>query len=429
LSEVVTLAPLAAVSTDTTLETSDFDRGELYLERLLARIPVPPQAKVREFLDDLRFQKGLSAHARRNYLRAILSVEEAVRKPYEKLTKDDINAWLEAIIQKYAPRHVRKLKISFKRFVRWLHNGDDREMPDPECIRGLRVGRDPICQVKDIISFDELKAMLGKAENLEHRSLLFVLYECGGRAAEVCGSKICDVEFDKYGAIIRVTEKRVRGRASRKRPIRLVLSVPDLRQWLSHHPKKDDRNALIWSVTSTRLWYLVKKYAKRAGINKNISPHSFRHSRATHLASVLTEAQLRIMFGWSKNSGMPAVYVHLSQRDVDPTLLKHYGIKLDEGTQENEILMYRKCPRCDFENSALVNFCARCAAPLDSKVVMDLDERSRRTDELTSRVIEELVRRAPGLLKQILEETKLGEQIAEAGKGEVTDDGRISNSG
>jgi site-specific recombinase XerD len=425
---VITLAPLAAVSTDATLETSDFDKKEIYLDRLFARISAPQQAKVREFLDDLRFQKGLSTHARRNYLRAILSLEEVVQKPYENLTKEDISLWLEAIIKKYAPRHVRKLKVSLKRFVRWQCNGDDREKPDPACIRGLRVGRDSICQPKDILSFDELRAMLGKAENLEHRSLLFVLYDCGGRAAEVCGLKIGDAEFDRYGAIIRVKEKRVRGRASRKRPIRLVLSVPDLRQWLSHHPKKDDRDALIWSVTSTRLWYLVKKYAKLAGINKNIGPHSFRHSRATHLASVLTEAQLRIMFGWSKNSEMPAVYVHLSQRDVDPTLLKHYGIKLDEGTQENEILMCRKCPRCDFENSALVNFCTRCAAPLDPKVVMDLDARSRRTDELTARVVEELVRRAPGLLKQILEETELGEQIAEAGKGEVIDDGSISHS-
>lgn len=415
------VAPLTAVSTD--------DKKEIYLERLLTRIPEPRQAKVREFLDDLRFQKGLSTSARRNYLRAILSLEAVQQKPYDNLTKADISSWVDAIVRKYAPRHVRKLKISTKRFIRWIHNGDDREKPDPECIRGLRVGRDSVCQPKDILSFDELRAMLGKAENLEHRSLLFVLYECGGRAAEVCGLKIGDVDFDTYGAVIQVVEKRVRGRASRKRSIRLILSVPDLKQWLSNHPKKDDREALVWSVTSTRLWYLVKKYARLAGINKNIGPHSFRHSRATHLASVLTEAQLRIMFGWSKTSEMPAVYVHLSQRDVDPTLLKHYGIQLDEGTHETE-LMRRKCPRCDLENSALSKFCARCAAPLDPKTIMDLDARTRRADKLTARVIDELVRRAPGLLRQILEETKLGEQIDEAGKGEATDDegGSISHS-
>jgi site-specific recombinase XerD len=68
------------------------------------------------------------------------------------------------------------------------------------------------------------------------------------------------------------------------------------------------------------------KLAKMAKIGKNVYPHLFRHSRATHLADKLTEAQMKIYFGWSGRSDVPSVYVHLSGRDVEEAILKLHGV-------------------------------------------------------------------------------------------------------
>jgi site-specific recombinase XerD len=65
---------------------------------------------------------------------------------------------------------------------------------------------------------------------------------------------------------------------------------------------------------------------KKAGLNKRVYTHLLRHTRATELASILTEAQMKELLGWTQSSDMPSVYVHLSGRDVDSAFLKAHGI-------------------------------------------------------------------------------------------------------
>ena len=89
------------------------------------------------------------------------------------------------------------------------------------------------------------------------------------------------------------------------------------------------------------------------------------HSRVTHLATVLKEPEMREFFGWTKDSDMPSIYVHLSGRDVDDTLLDHYGLKRAEREPTDGPLAKRQCRWCEFENPASAKFCDRCARPLD----------------------------------------------------------------
>lgn len=144
-----------------------------------------------------------------------------------------------------------------------------------------------------------------------------------------------DIEFDEFGAKVHVDGK------TGERIIRLVESVPDLKLWLSMHPKKDDPNAYVWhSQKGGRLgnggWkWQLKKYAERAGIKKNIFPHLLRHSRATHLAGAgFNQPQLCEIFGWSKNSKMPSIYIHLSGRDTDTAIKELYGINVEDADNQ-----------------------------------------------------------------------------------------------
>ncbi|PTD93804.1 integrase, partial [archaeon SCG-AAA382B04] len=181
----------------------------------------------------------------------------------------------------------------------------------------------------------EIKQLAEVTEKQRNRAMIWVGYESGARPGELLTLKIRNVEFDKYGAQIMVDGK------TGERRIRLVESVPDLKNWLSMHLEKDDTDSWLWtSRKGGRLtydgWYsVVKKVGRISEVKKKIYPHLLRHSRATHLAGEgLNESQLREIFGWKKGSTMPSVYVHLSGRDTDEAILDMYGI--DVGRAEDQ---------------------------------------------------------------------------------------------
>jgi len=115
-----------------------------------------------------------------------------------------------------------------------------------------------------------------------------------------------------------------------------VWSVDYLKDWIKEHPGMNDPEAPIWYKFTKKdklepmqygtIRMRLNKLAKKAGINKHIHPHLFRHSRATYMANHLTEAQMNMYFGWVQGSNMPSIYVHLSGRDIDDAVLKANGV-------------------------------------------------------------------------------------------------------
>jgi len=129
----------------------------------------------------------------------------------------------------------------------------------------------------------------------------------------------------------------------------------------------------------------LRNLARAAKIRKRIYPHLFRHSRATHLATHLTEAQMKQHFGWVQASDMASVYVHLSGRDVDSALLKLHGITVNgEEKQEFTVLL---CPRCKSKNSPSSKFCNACGLCLDARTAMEIDETREKVDRLMNELI------------------------------------------
>ena len=87
--------------------------------------------------------------------------------------------------------------------------------------------------------------------------------------------------------------------------------------------------------------------AKEQRYGKRVNPHSFRHARASNLANVLTEAQMKEYLGWVGDSRMASTYVHLSGRDIDNAPLKLNGIKTEkEVNSEEHTLRIKTCSRC-----------------------------------------------------------------------------------
>jgi len=119
---------------------------------------------------------------------------------------------------------------------------------------------------------------------------------------------------------------------------------------------------------------ILKATMERAGIDKPSNPHHYRHSRASHLATELKEAQLCEWFGWVQGSDVPARYVHLSSRDIDNAYDQMHGLyEPDEDEQQPDVV---ECLRCQELNDPNAAFCMRCGFALDQETAAELEEQA-----------------------------------------------------
>jgi integrase/ribosomal protein L40E len=398
------------------------------MREVVSSLSVARRAKVQEFLEYLVL-KGAKPATVECYLEAIRTLG-ADGKPYEELTREDLVEWMRRLPQmrrdgknggRYHPNTVEKLKRLGKSFLLWVHTSGDRSRGVPEVLRAVRYRQPRMDLRKDILSEEEIRKLVDAAERQRDRALIFVGYESGCRAGELLGLRLRDVKLDRYGAVL-----LVKGKTGTRR-VRLVQSVPDLQLWLNMHPLKGNPDAPLWisrqggsrPITKTRFCEILEVCAKRAGLVKHVHPHLLRHSRATHLASVLTEAQMREFFGWTKRSQVPAVYVHLSGRDVDGTLLKHYGIEVEEA-KRSEALEPVDCPRCQARSPPGAKFCLRCGMALSQEAIAVHKEPSEVADELIGLLIRELIKSEPERLERILQSPEVKQRLSELESGEST---------
>lgn len=271
---------------------------------------------------------------------------------------------------------IHTISIRITAFLKWLQHGKE-----PKFLEGLKPKK--IHKTKsfsDIPTEDEVKKMIEVMDNPRDKAIVSVLYESGCRISEFLNMKVRDLETTDYGFKLTVDGK------TGKRPIFLINSASYLRIWLNHHPLKNDDNAYLWIdifrdrqseygrlLTHTAIWRILIKAQRRANMTKHIHPHILRHSRLTELAKKLPESMLRQFAGWSRDSKMASVYVHLNGKDVEDALLsKVYGKKPVE-EQISETLKPLICNRCNTENPTEAKYCYKCYNPLDEKLRYDLE--------------------------------------------------------
>lgn len=248
----------------------------------------------------------------------------------------------------------RDYKLILRMFLLWLGKDADWIKVTPP--------RSDV-QPEEMLTPEEIAAMVDASNTLRDKALIACLYEGGFRVAELGTAQLKDVSFDDAGAVV-----IVRGKTGIRR-VRLISSVPHLSAWLAAHPRRDDRKAPLWLDTQhggilqyDALRMQLQKIAKRAGIQKKVNPHNFRHSRASFLASRLTESQLEQYLGWQHGSTMPRTYVHMSGRDIDQSLREMHGLPTEAKKDGPTV---RLCPICKSINQVKAVVCQNCKRPLD----------------------------------------------------------------
>ena len=366
-------------------------REELALNSLKkSKIPKRNKQLILEFRQDCIIN-GLSLARIAKYLYRLKKVSELLNhKDFDKVNIDDIKqAVMKIETSDYAELTKVDTKVIIKRFYAWVRKCEYRVYP-PE-VRWIRGHHKTHTKIpEELLSEEEVKTLINVATNFRDKALVSILYESGCRIAEILGLKFKNITFDDYGATIIVDGK------TGVRRIRIITSVGYLVKWMNNYPFRKSPESPVWTIFSkpksmeyglTRR--ILRNLVKKSKIEKRVHPHLFRHSRATHLANHLKEAQMKEYFGWTQSSRMASTYIHLSGRDIDKAILKANGIKLKEEDKPKSGFKNKECPRCNENNLPTNTFCFRCAMPLDSKVLQERISNKNNLHSMMDKLLED----------------------------------------
>ena len=328
--------------------------------------------------------EGLSAVRVEKYVETLKKIAEMLGKDFDAATKDDIEDLVLKIERSaYSPWTKHDYKVVLKRFYKWLKGGGEEYPEEVKWIKTTLKAKDGLLP-EDLLTEEEVMKLVEACSNPRDKAFILTLYESGARIGEVGSMRIRDVSFEESYARL-----MLKGKTGSRRVI-VVVATPYLQSWIQNHPLKNDPDAPLWvnlgtvnrfkAMSYPALIKILKVAAERAGLSKKVHPHKLRHSRATFLASKLTEAQMNQVFGWKQGSEMPSIYVHLSGRDLDDAILGVYGLKKVE--EKEPKLKPKICPRCNASNAFDARFCMRCGLALDIKAAQELEEARSKTDKV-----------------------------------------------
>lgn len=309
-------------------------------------------------------------------------------KPSNELTRQDIRDYIIYRHNNNKQRTVNNDIIALRKFFDWLKPGndffDDIKVKQPK----------NYLPVEQLITPDDVKKLISVCKSQRDRAIIMLLWDSGCRLNEVLSRNVNHIQTDEHGATMIVDGK------TGMRKVRLIDSLPDVRLWLNQHPIKNKNDAPLF-VTERRYNHkeskvmeecrvdqrtvqnMLKTAGKLASLDKNVHPHALRHGRLTlFVKQGFFESELRILAGWEKESGMPAVYVHLAGGDVDRKLLAKNGLITDDGELLFRTLKPGKCPRCSADNPVDSKYCAICGLILDKNVAKQVDEKTKLIPEI-----------------------------------------------
>ncbi|MBS3074863.1 tyrosine-type recombinase/integrase [Candidatus Pacearchaeota archaeon] len=345
------------------------------LERTLERVNkldlYPEDKELIYRFKDLCICQNISYGKLDAYLFYTIKLTNFLQKPIKEANKEDImNVIAKLNETNYSEQTKKCFKVLLKKLYKYIRGIEGKgEYPEEVKWMSTTISRNHQKLPDELINENEIESIIRAAQNTRDKALISILAESGCRVSEIGLMKIKNVSFEEYGTRIAVSGKT----GSRK--ILVINSTPYLQEWINQHPLNNNSDSFLWYnplnskyLSYTRITSILKTAAKRAGIKKRIHPHLLRHSRATKMATVMSEASMKQYFGWTQGSSMAGVYVHLSGKDTDDAILKANGIEI---TKKEMIITKMKpiiCNRCKTSNEATNRFCKICGLPLTKEI-------------------------------------------------------------
>jgi integrase/recombinase XerD len=284
---------------------------------------------LKHFQSYLRIERGLSKNTIDNYtfdierLMAYLEQHQLVVSPI-KITEEQLQQFIYALAKEVNPRSQSRIISGLKSFFSYLIFEDYRTDNPMELIEAPRIGR----KLPDTLAVDEIDALiqaidLSKPEGERNRAMLEMLYGCGLRVSELVELKLSDLFFDEE--FIKVTGK---GNKQRFVPIGSLTQkyIQFYQQKRTHLPiQKGHEDTLFLNrrgrkLTRAMVFTIIKDLAQAIQLNKTISPHTLRHSFATHLLENGADLRsIQLMLG-HESITTTEIYVHIDRTYLSKVL-------------------------------------------------------------------------------------------------------------
>ncbi len=287
---------------------------------------------INDFIDCLRFERRLSKNTIVSYQRDLekyrFFLNSSKIKEILNVSNDQILYFLEFLYKTQSSSSVSRVLATLRTFYKYL-------------VRDGKIQKNPFSSIKnpkmpkkilEVLNEQEVKKFLESIPSstyleLRDKAMFELLYACGMRVSEIVDLKLADIDFDE--GLIRFIGK---GNKERITPIGdsakdyLGKYIRAARYNLERERKSENvfLNKNGQKLTRQGFWKILKKYAGKANVSKNLYPHLFRHSYATHMLE--RGADLRIVQELLGHSSISTtqIYTNINKKHVKETYFKYH---------------------------------------------------------------------------------------------------------
>lgn len=291
---------------------------------------------ITDYKSYLKIERGLSVNSIENYsfdIQRLVNYLDSNAIDVSPLTisEDIIQQFIYHISSELNPRSRARIISGLKSFFNYLMFEDYRKDTPMELIEVPKIGR----KLPDTLSTAEIDALIkaidlnkkdkeGKSQGERNRAMLETLYSCGLRVSELVTLKISDLFFEE--GFIKIT-----GKGNKQR----FVPIGSFTQKYINLYRETDRNMIAIQkgyedtlflnrrgkgLTRAMVFTIIKELAVKIGLNKTISPHTFRHSFATHLLENGADLRsIQLMLG-HESITTTEIYMHLDRKFLNKVL-------------------------------------------------------------------------------------------------------------
>ena len=346
-----------------------------------------------EYLADVRITRRVSQN-RVNLHAACLCRAMPYLPALSETTAADLYGAIEALdgptacmgARPYAASTLQDTILDLRAFFHWLRDAGYNDIPRSRIDRIKSPKAATMTKTaSQMLTPDEVQAMAGACRRSCDRAIIWLAYEGGVRVGAIIDAVWSQVTFDQHGAVLNISDK-----TDKPRYVRLIMAAKPLAAWRADYPGDATGDAPLFvscrrgPFTHGGISRMMQRAAQRAGVNKHVTPHIFRHSRITHLIKEgVNESVIKLQMWGNINTDMFATYAHLTGVDIDAEMLRTYGLT-QVPAQQHRRLAPIQCPGCKVISPPGKTFCADCGRALTEEAaakVMSKEEYAQRSPE------------------------------------------------
>ena len=288
---------------------------------------------LKKYKSYITLEQGLSNNTREAYLHDVeklFTYFEDEKIDFLKVELDHFHSFAAALMDVgIGERSIARILSGVRSFYKFLVLDGYLEQDPTELLESPKIGK----HLPEVLSVEEIDAIEGvidvsTPEGQRDRAAIEMLYSCGLRVSELCNLLLSDLYLDE--GFLRVTGK---GNKQRLVPIS-ERAIRELKAWFAFRDsiniKPGEEDYVFISAARKKhlsritVFHNIKVYAEQADIQKTISPHTFRHSFATHLLEGGANLRaIQTMLGHESIS-TTEIYTHIDRRFLRDQILQHF---------------------------------------------------------------------------------------------------------